>query len=127
MTKNQAIRQINRASGFNRLNSQNTHWSNVVKYGSNEGWWLNIPFKKFSQDLNLILNNENTGIFIHIRIPANTIKNAITIFRDKDDAADIFIPNAGSNYLIDCQSGSARHNFKNYNLKEYKHDLGIDE
>lgn len=44
MNKNQAIRIVNSGTGHNKLSIQNTHWSNVVIYGNEEGWWLNTPF-----------------------------------------------------------------------------------
>ena len=34
LTKNEAIRIINRRLGANVLGTQNTHWSNIVIYGS---------------------------------------------------------------------------------------------
>lgn len=125
MTKNQAIRQINESVGFNRLNIKNTHWSNVVEYGTDEGWWLNIPFYKFSQGLNLILNNEKQGQFLHVIIPANSIRNPESTFRNKDDTADIFMPIFGQYRLVDTQSGSTRHNFIVYSIKEYTHSVGL--
>ena len=36
MNKNQAIRQVNEAIGFNQLNSKNMYWSNIVEYGAKE-------------------------------------------------------------------------------------------
>lgn len=121
MTKNQAIQLINEAYGFNQLHITNTHWSNIIKYRAEEGWWLNIPFHKFTQDLNLILNNETSGLFIHIKIPANSIADAENQFRNKLETADIFMPNSGKNRLIDCQSGSTKHDFSQYPIKQYQH------
>jgi len=95
--KKYAIRLINEyeREGFKGLHTKNTHWSNIVQYGAEEGWWLNIPFHKFSQDLNLILNDERKSTFLHISIPANTISNPESIFRNKKGTADIFMPNSG--------------------------------
>ena len=59
MIKIEAIQSINRKLGATVLNRDNTHWANVIHYGSAEGWWLNIPFHKFAQDLHLILNYSN--------------------------------------------------------------------
>jgi len=125
MNKNQAIRQINEAVGFKQLNVQNTHWSNIVEYGANEGWWLNIPFHKFSQDLNLILKNENLKVFLHIRISANSVPRPNALFRDKSGTADIFMPHNGSDRLIDCQSRGSRHDFTQYPAKEYEYQFGV--
>lgn len=121
MIKRQAIRQVNEANGFSQLRIANTHWSNIVEYRAEEGWWLNIPFHKFSQDLNLILNNETAGFFTHIKIPANSIPDAESRFRNKSETADIFMPHSGKNRLIDCQSGSAKHDFSQYPIKQYQH------
>lgn len=121
MEKKSAIQVINTSIGFKQLDSQNTHWSNVVAYGGIDGWWLNIPFYKFSMDLNLILNNENKSSFVHVLIPANSIKNPEDKFRNKNETADIFIPISGSNYMIDTQSGSSRHNFSVYKSKDYNY------
>jgi hypothetical protein len=119
MTKSQAIRQVNEIVGLNHLNFSNTHWSSIVEYRSEAGWWLNVPFQKFSQNLSLILNNEENRTFIHIEIPANSIKNAELVFRNKSGKADIFMPFVGSDRLIDTQSGSSRHDFSQYLIKEY--------
>jgi hypothetical protein len=114
MNKNQAIRLINQNKNNNILNNKNTHWSNIVNYGSGTGWWLNIPFYKFEFDLHLILNDNNSGCFIHIKIPANSINTPNQQFRNKEGAADIFMPNDGINRLVDMQSNSSRHNFNTY-------------
>ena len=121
MTKRQAIVLINRSLGEERLNPRNTHWSNVVEYRSEQGWWLNIPFPKFSQDLNIILNSEQMKVFLHIVVPANSVIDPKSEFRNKEGAADIFMPNIGTNQLIDTQSGSGRHNFGIYPSKEYSY------
>jgi hypothetical protein len=127
MSKDQAIKQINRFVGEQNLNSSNTHWSNLVNYRSENGWWLNIPFSKFTQDLNFILNNVENHTLIHIEIPAYSINNAESIFRNKQGKADIFIPQDDIKSLIDTQSGSARHNFSKYPVNEYKYLLDAIE
>ena len=121
MTKKEAIRRINEGTGASSLSNANTHWSNIVNYSSDQGWWLNIRFPKFTQDLHLILNNEKAGTFLHIEIPANSITIPSKTFRDKEGEADIFMPIAGSNRLVDVQSGSARHDFNSYKATEYAH------
>ena len=121
MTKNEAIRNINRQIGVARLNSANTHWSNIVEYGSSEGWWLNIPFHKFSQDLHLILNCAALHRYIHITVPANSVVAPRSHFRNKNDSADIFIPSTGRDRLVDLQSGSSRHDFGKYPTIDYSY------
>jgi len=49
MNKNEAIRILNNKLSPSRLNVRNTHWSNLVEYGAEIGWWLNVPFHKFEK------------------------------------------------------------------------------
>lgn len=121
LTKNEAIRIINRRLGANVLGTQNTHWSNIVIYGSGEGWWLNIPFHKFKQDLHLILNSVTEAKYVHIRVPVDSIMEPRRVFRNKDDSADIFMPSSGKNRLIDMQAGSSRHDFGDYDAIEHSY------
>ncbi|MCD4675861.1 MAG: hypothetical protein K8S18_07670 [Desulfobacula sp.] len=121
MTKNQAIRQINQNETLTPLNSKNTHWSNIVDYGVKSGWWLNVPFHKFNQNLNLILNIEQNANFYHIKIQANSIKNPEAIFRNKLGTADIFIPISEPGKFVDEQSNSSKHDFSIYSITAYKH------
>lgn len=119
MDKTQAINKINQNTKDNSLNSKNTHFSNIVNYQNSEGWWLNIPFKKFSDDLNLILNDEEDNNFIHIKITANTILNPKSIFRNKEDKADIFIPKSDRKNYFDNQSNGTGYTFINF--KDYSY------
>jgi len=121
MTKNDAIRTINLRLGTTRLNHQNTHWANVIPYGISEGWWLNIPYHKFAQELHLVLNSAKDHQFTHITVPPGVITSPRTKFRRKDDSADIFMPSAGRDRLIDVQSGSTRHDFSNYESVEFEY------
>jgi hypothetical protein len=107
--------------GSARLNHGNTHWANVISYGTNEGWWLNIPFHKFAQELHIILNSEKHHQFLHIIVPPGTIGSPRTKFRNKDDTADMFMPCAGRDWLIDVQSGSTRHDFSIYRRVEHRY------
>lgn len=119
MIKIEAIKSINCKLGGTVLNRDNAHWANVIQYGSHKGWWLNIPFHKFAQDLHLILNCAELHQYIHIKVPANSIREPRNRFRNKDDSADIFMPSNGSNRLVDVQSGSSRHDFRKYMAVEY--------
>ena len=121
MTKNQAIHWINKSASSIQLSTKNTHWSNIVEYRSGEGWWLNIPFCKFSQDLNIILNNEKEKTFLHVFIPEKSISEPKSAFRNKGDAADIFMPIVGKYRLVDTQARSTRHNFCAYSANEYSY------
>lgn len=110
MNKNQAIALINKNDGVDVLTVRNTHWANLSVYGGKEGWWLNVPFDKFRKDLFFILNSEIFGQLLYVYIPPSSINNPRSVFRNKEDTADIFISavNAGklskSDVLIDTQS-----------------------
>lgn len=119
MTKSEAIRQINHSIGSRSLGNHNAHWSNVVEYGAKEGWWLNVPFHKFGQELHLILNNDRERQFLHLRLPANTVTEPTRVFRQKDDTADLFMPISGADRLVDVQSGSGRFDFSGYVVSSY--------
>jgi len=115
LTKNEAIKKINSLDTSKRLTLKNTHWSNIVSYKGENGWWLNIPFKKFKNDLYLVLNQPTKESLILISISANSIKNPKNIFRNKDETADIFIP-ISNNIFIDTQSNGTKYQFLNYKI-----------
>ncbi|UCM99275.1 HNH endonuclease [Sulfurimonas sp. SWIR-19] len=118
MTKNEAITKINLFDTSKKLTSKNTHWSNIVSYKSENGWWLNVPFEKFKNDLYLVLNQPNQEFLILIDILANSIENPENTFRNKDETADIFIP-LNSNIFIDTQSNGTKYKFSNYQIIPY--------
>ena len=118
MTKNEAILKINLLDGSEILTPKNTHWSNIVSYKNENGWWLNVPFEKFKNDLYLILNQPNKELLILITILANSIKKPKNIFRNKDEKADIFIPIHDS-VFIDTQSNGTKYQFSNYKIILY--------
>jgi len=119
MTKNEAIELINQNLQTNKLNTKNTHYSNIVKYSNNDGWWINVPFKKFTNNLNLILNNTKDSKFTHITIKGNSIISPSNIFRDKDGLADIFIPLEKEEIYTDNQYGGSNYNFKEFITYSY--------
>ena len=119
MTKNEAIEIINQNIQNNKLNTKNTHYSNIVKYSNDDGWWINVPFKKFTLDLNLILNNTKDSKFTHIIIKKNSIINPSSIFRDKDGLADIFIPLEKEEIYTDNQYSGTNYNFKEFITYQY--------
>ena len=49
MTKNEAMKRINDRLGKPTLTEKNTHFASVASYGTDEGWWLKIPFLTFKQ------------------------------------------------------------------------------
>jgi predicted HNH restriction endonuclease len=117
MNKNQALELINKKEGKIALTAKNVHWANLSLYGDNEGWWLNVPFDKFSENLYFILNNEHSSQFILVSIQGGIINEPLLMFRDKEGTADIFIAAVNSeklgssDALIDIQSNGSKHNF----------------
>ena len=118
MTKNEAILKVNTLKGLTVLTLKNTHWSEIVSYRNEDGWWLNVPFEKFEKDLYLILNYSKGGCFFLLTLPANSIKDSENTFRNKDKSADIFIPRS-TNIFIDTQSNGTKYQFQNYEIILY--------
>ncbi|MDX8376438.1 MAG: hypothetical protein R8L53_00245, partial [Mariprofundales bacterium] len=99
MNKKQAIALLNKKQSQSMLTNLNTHWANLSVYAGKDGWWLNVPFNKFSDNLYFILNNKQLGKMLFISIPKNSIANPRSIFRDKENTADIFIAAISSEQL----------------------------
>lgn len=123
MNKNQAISLINRKKDQLVLTGKNTHWANISVYGGKDGWWINVPFEKFSDNLYLILNNEKSEQLFFISIPEKAIANPPSTFRNKEGAADIFISAvntknlSATDALVDTQSNSTEHDFSIYQVE----------
>lgn len=120
MTKLEAIKRINDRLGKPVLNDKNTHFSNVVVYGTDEGWWLKIPFLTFKQELHFVLNNEKTKSFQHLKINPNQILSPAGKFRSTDGAADAFMSAASPKRLIDILQGGSKYNFTKHLVNEYR-------
>ena len=121
MTKTEAIKRINERLGKPALNDKNTHFSNVVVYGTDEGWWLKIPFLTFKHELHFILNNEKTKTFQHLTINANQILSPGMKFRSSDGCADAFMSVSSPKRLIDLLQGGSKYNFTRHVVNEYRH------
>lgn len=121
MNKSEAIRILNGKFAPKKLSVQNAHWSNLVNYGSEIGWWLNIPFHKFTKDLYLILNDEPKRCFYCIKLSGGTITAPESKFRNKQDTADIFMASLGLERMVDTQSGSSRFDFNPHQVLEVKY------
>jgi len=119
MNKKMALDIINAKSGEIKLTNRNTHWSDIVEYGKDFGWWLNIPFHKFQEGFYMILNNVQDEIIIFLKIPGNTIHNPESKFRNKGNTADIFISYRDKASLTDIQSNSTSFKFAEYIIQEY--------
>lgn len=120
MKKNEAINIINQQNKTHDFTSGNTHFANLTDYHGIKGWWLNIPFKKFSEDIYLILHNHNEKKLILVRVDAHSINNPLVTFRNKDDQADIFIPIPQNKIYADKQSKGIGYQFKNIEEYSYK-------
>lgn len=121
MNKADAIKRINDRLGKPTLTDKNTHFANVVLYGTDEGWWLKIPFLTFKQELHFVLNNEKAKTFQHLRINANQILSPGMKFRSSDGAADAFIPSANPKRLVDALTGGSKYNFTKHFVNDYRH------
>lgn len=132
MDKNQAIELINKKQGKTVLSQKNTHWANLTIYGGKDGWWINVPFNKFKENLYFILNNEKSGRLLYVAIPKKAIDNPCSIFRNKKDTADIFITSVNpeilrkKDTLIDEQSNGTKHDFSVYQVELIEHSIVSD-
>jgi hypothetical protein len=121
MTKDEAIKRINERLGTPALNDKNTHFAGIVVYGTDEGWWLKIPYLGFKKDLHIILNNEKGKTFQHLTIKGNTLLSPGMKFRSSDAAADAFIPSANPKRLVDALAGGSKYNFTRHVVDQYRH------
>lgn len=132
MNKNNAISLINRENKRVSLTAKNTHWANLSVYGGQNGWWLNVPFNKFEDNLFFVLNNVHSGQMFLIDIPSNSITNPKSQFRNKKNTADIFISAqsaqnlSDTDQLIDTQSNGAGYDFSTFYVEVLEHfsDIG---
>lgn len=120
ITKTDAIKRINNELGSQLLNERNTLWSNVVRYGSDDGWWFTISLFAFKQDMHLLLNDERAKVCRHLKIKASEILSPATKFRCKDQVADVFMLVAKPKKLADVLDGGTKHNFSKYVVAEYR-------
>ena len=115
MDKKQLIQYINNnyKSG---LNISNTSFSSINK--SKEVWWFNISLLKFNNDVHLLLNTNQFGLWLHL--PKGFVKQLATSFKIREDknAVDIEI-SADKNfkYLKDLKSGGSGFDFSPF-IKE---------
>lgn len=121
MTKSDAIKRINERLGKPALTDKNTHYAEVVMYGTEEGWWLKLPFLAFKNELHIILNNAKTKSFQHLCIKANQILSPAMKFRKGGAEADAFMPASSPKRLIDTLQGGTKYNFTRHVVNEYRH------
>lgn len=121
MTKIEAMKRINDRLGHAALSERNTHFANVVAYGTDAGWWLKLPYLSFQRELHIILNNEKTKSFQHLTIGARQILSPGMKFRSSDGAADAFLSASAPKRLIDLLQGGSKYNFTRHVVNEYRH------
>ncbi|MBY0572157.1 MAG: hypothetical protein K2P84_00625 [Undibacterium sp.] len=121
MNKSLAIQIANESLRLNLLNEANTQFSQVVRYVSDEGWWLNIPLANFRKENHFLLCNEKAGMIRHLTIKANHILSPATKFRVKDGVADIFISAANPKKLVDVLQGGSKYSFNKHLVDEHRY------
>lgn len=122
MTKKEAFEYINQQKRLKVLTKKNGHFANLSDYHGKHGWWINVPFKKFANNLYLVLNNKADHTFVLIEILAHTIKKPETVFRKKNNEADIFIIKTDDGLYVDAQSSGTNYNFtEKHKVYHYKH------
>lgn len=121
MNKADAIKRINSRLGKPTLTEQNTIFSTLATYGTDLGWWLKLPFASFRKELHIVLNNDSTQTFQHLKINASQILSPATKFRCSDGAADAFMTASAPKRLIDLLQGGCKYNFTKHVVNEYKH------
>ena len=121
MNKSLAIELANDALRAQVLTPTNTQFSQVVRYGDLEGWWLNIPLTHFRQANHFLLCSEKARIVRHLLIKPNAILSPATKFRIKDGIADVFISAANPKRLADTLSGGTKYSFNKHLVDEYRY------
>ncbi len=94
MNKTKAL-NIAKTKSITSLNHSNTIFSNINS--AQDVWWLEPNNKKFETDLYFILNNDTKRILYFFKMPAGTIKNPESYFRQRNDnikqnCSDIYMP-----------------------------------
>ena len=121
MDKQSAIAMVNGLLGNKLLNGRNTNFANIN--ASKGVWWLNIPPRRFKEDLHLLLAKEMQRGLIWLKIEANAILAPEKMFRLRADNGyiDLEISSAPWQYMIDVKSGGIGYNF----AKHIKHEWGL--
>ncbi len=118
MTKSEAIEIVNNHLKELSLNNSNTHIAKIND--AKNVWWLNIPPKRFSNDLHLLL--KKTGGFLWLKIDANTFIRPQDIFRLRLDVDKIDLEISSDNrrnYMVDIKSGGTKYNFDSHIKYEF--------
>lgn len=100
MNKSKALQLANK-SNYSNLNDTNTIFSNIIDV--HQGWWLQPFNHKFEKDLYMILHENRSKKLYLFRIPAHTINNPSSYFKQRNDkyrtnCSDIYIATSGLNF-----------------------------
>ncbi|MBC3807284.1 hypothetical protein H8K52_07995 [Undibacterium seohonense] len=120
MNKAEAIQIANESLRVNALHEGNTQFSQLVRYVSDEGWWLNIPLANFRRENHFLLCSEKAKVIRHIMLKPNCILSPATKFRVKDGVADVFISAANSRKLVDVLEGGSKYSFNKHLVDEHR-------
>jgi len=120
MNKAEAIQIANESLRANALHEGNTQFSQLVRYVSDEGWWLNIPLANFRRENHFLLCSEKAKVIRHIMLKPNGILSPATKFRVKDGVADVFISAANSRKLVDVLEGGSKYSFNKHLVDEHR-------
>jgi hypothetical protein len=108
------------ALGKPTLTDKNTHFASVASYGTDEGWWLKIPFLTFKQELHFILNNEDE----ELPAPEDRRQRILSPgmkFRSTGGAADAFMSASAPKRLVDLLDGGSKYNFTKHFINDYRY------
>ena len=97
MNKSKAMKMAHDRS-LTSLSNSNTIFSNIIP--AQDGWWLQPFNDKFKDELFIILNNNSSHELYILKLPANTITNPSSLFKQRNDkyrsnCSDIYISTSG--------------------------------
>ena len=100
MNKSKAM-HIAYTRNLTSLTNSNTIFSNIIN--AQDGWWLQPFNDKFKTDLHIILNDDRAHRLYIFKLPANTITNPSSHFKQRNDkyranCSDIYISTSGTTF-----------------------------
>ena len=115
ISKRRAMQLVNAQTVYD-LNESNTIFANPYK--SRPVWWLEPANEKFRQELHIILIDPPRQQFFYFHIPAGTIQQPTSHFKQRTDkpSSSIFIPLSTSRFKD--ENGF---DFKPYLVKEFSY------
>lgn len=100
MNKSKALK-LSYSKGLTGFTNTNTIFSNIISI--QQGWWLQPHNDKFKNLLHIILNDDKASKLYIFRMPANTIANPASHFKQRNDSyrtncSDIYLPTSGTRF-----------------------------